>query len=49
MCERVKYSTIIDKDLIKKLKLAAVEENKTANLIIEEALRNYLNKASDTK
>lgn len=44
MCERVPYSTTLNKDILKKLKIIAIEEDRNANDVIEEALKEYFNK-----
>lgn len=36
------YSTSLQPNIIKELKLRAVEEDRPANEIIEDALKNYL-------
>lgn len=38
---RKQYSTSLDENIIKELKLRAVEENRPANGILEEALESY--------
>jgi len=40
--KRVPFTTTLDKALIKKLKLLAVERETTVNMIIEEAVTKYL-------
>ena len=42
MPERITVNTTIDKDLIKKVKMLGVEEEKRLNNLIEEALRLLL-------
>lgn len=44
---RKDYSTTLDESIIKKLKIRAIEEDRTANDIIEEALKNYFNKEDE--
>ena len=39
---RKQYSTSLQHNIIKKLKLMAVEEDRTANAVIEDALKKYL-------
>jgi predicted transcriptional regulator len=40
----LKYSTSLDESTIKKLKHQAVEEDRSANKIIEDALEDYFKK-----
>jgi hypothetical protein len=42
--KRVPFTTTLDKALIKKLKLLAVERETSVNIIIEEAAVQYLEK-----
>ena len=42
MPERISVNTTIDKQLIKKIKLLGVEENKRINDLIEEGLKMVL-------
>lgn len=41
---KVKFTTNIDEEILKEIKIAAIEESRPVNLIIEEQLKNYLNK-----
>lgn len=40
--KKVKFTTNIDKELLKEIKVRAIEEGKNVNEIIEELLREYL-------
>ncbi len=40
--KKVKFTTNIDKELLKKIKVKAIEEEKNVNEIIEKLLREYL-------
>lgn len=40
--EKVKFTTNIDKELLKEIKVRAIEEGKNVNEIIEKLLREYL-------
>lgn len=42
--ERSQYTMRLDSDLMKKVKILAIEEGKKANNIIEEALNDLLKK-----
>jgi len=41
---RTHYNTTLDADLLKRLKILAVEENKRHNDLLEEAIRDLLKK-----
>ena len=40
--KKVRFTTTIDEELLKKIKVNAIEEGKNVNEIIEELLRKYL-------
>lgn len=40
--KKVKFTTNIDEELLKKIKVLAIEEGKNVNEIIEKLLREYL-------
>ena len=40
--KRVKFTTNIDEELLKKIKVRAIEEGKNVNEIIEKLLQEYL-------
>ena len=44
MAERITVNTTIQKDLIKKIKLLGIEENRRINELIEEGLKLLLEK-----
>jgi hypothetical protein len=46
---RTPYNTTIDYNLLKKLKLLSVEENKRHNDLLEEAIQDLLNKYKKEK
>lgn len=41
---RIPYNTTLDKDILKRLKLLSVEENKRQNDLLEEAIEEFLKK-----
>ena len=41
---RVKYATTLEESLIKKLRVTAAEEERKANDILEELLKDYFKK-----
>ena len=40
--KKIKFTTTIDEELLKKIKVKAIKEGKNVNEIIEELLRKYL-------
>jgi len=40
--KKVKFTTNIDEELLKEIKVRAIEEGRNVNEIIEELLRKYL-------
>ncbi|GFN35400.1 ribbon-helix-helix protein, CopG family [Tepidimicrobium xylanilyticum] len=40
--KKVKFTTNIDEELLKKIKIKAIDEGKNVNEIIEKLLREYL-------
>ncbi len=40
--KKVKFTTTIDEELLKKIKVRAIEEGKNVNEIIEKLLQEYL-------
>ncbi len=40
--KKVKFTTTIDEELLKKIKVLAIEEGKNVNEIIEELFEEYL-------
>ena len=40
--KKVKFSTTLNENLIKDLKIKAIEENKNVNEILEELIKDYL-------
>lgn len=40
--KKIKFTTNIDKELLKKIKVKAIEEEKNVNEIIEKLLQEYL-------
>lgn len=39
---KVQFTTNLDKELLKKIKIKALEENKNVNEILEELIKKYL-------
>lgn len=46
---KVKFTTNINEELLKKVKMAAIKEGRNVNDIIEELIEKYLEEASDMK
>jgi len=46
---RTPYNTTIDKNLLKRLKLLSIEENKRHNDLLEEAIQDLLKKYEKAK
>jgi hypothetical protein len=44
MAKRVHYTTTLQQDLLKRLKFLSIEENKRQNDLLEEAIRDLLEK-----
>lgn len=44
MKKRINYNTTLDEDLLKKIKILGIEENKRVNDLLEEAMRDLLKK-----
>ena len=40
--KKVKFSTTLNENLIKDLKIKAIEENQNVNAILEELIKDYL-------
>ena len=40
--KKVKFNTTLNENLIKDLKIKAIEENKNVNEILEELIKDYL-------
>jgi predicted HicB family RNase H-like nuclease len=40
-CLRVKFQTTVEKELIEKLKIEAIQQGKNVNDILEELIRKY--------
>ena len=40
--KKVKFSTTLNENLIKDLKIKAIEDNKNVNEILEELIKDYL-------
>jgi len=40
--KKVKFTTTVDEELLKKIKVRAIEEGKNVNEIIEKLLQEYL-------
>lgn len=40
--KKVRFTTTVDEELLKKIKVRAIEEGKNVNEIIEELLQEYL-------
>lgn len=45
--KRVKFTTNIDEELLKKIKMVAIEKNLNVNEIIEKLLKDYLKEEND--
>lgn len=42
--DRIPYNTTLNKDLLKRLKILSIEENKRQNDLLEEAIEEFLKK-----
>ena len=45
---KIKFTTTLDNEIISNVKLAAKEENRSVAAIIEELLKQYLNKEAES-
>ena len=45
--KKVKFSTTLNENLIKDLKIKAIEENKNVNEILEELIKDYLDQIEE--
>ena len=45
--KKVKFNTTLNENLIKDLKIKAIEENKNVNEILEELIKDYLDQIEE--
>lgn len=45
--KKVKFNTTLNENLIKDLKIKAIEENKNVNEILEELIKDYLERIEE--
>ena len=45
--KKVKFNTTLNENLIKDLKIKAIEENKNVNEILEELIKDYLDEIEE--
>ena len=45
--KKVKFSTTLNENLIKDLKIKSIEENKNVNEILEELIKDYLDRIEE--
>lgn len=45
--KKVKFSTTLNENLIKDLKIKAIEENQNVNEILEELIKDYLDQIEE--
>ena len=45
--KKVKFSTTLNENLIKDLKIKAIEDNKNVNEILEELIKDYLERMEE--